>query len=83
MCRFKVPGDKFYFRRKLFCGDYIESQYYNNLGGKKEKNITKGGRLVTGDICAICYSFRDVLSDDEIKMSRNIGGNNPLLICRD
>ena len=25
----KLPGEKFYVQRKLFCGDYIESQYYN------------------------------------------------------
>ena len=70
-------------QRKLFCGDYIESEYYNHLGGKKAKNSSKGGRLVMGDICKICYSFQDVLSDAEIKRSRNIGGKNPLLICSD
>ena len=48
MCGSKVPGDKFYVQKKLFCGDYIESQYYNNLVGKKAKTINKGGRLVTG-----------------------------------
>ena len=81
MCGSKVPGDKFYVQRKLFCGDYIESRYYNHFGGKKVKNGSKGGRLVTGDIYSIWYSFQDVLSDAEMKRSRNIGGNNPLLIC--
>ena len=59
----KVPGDQFYDQRKLFCGDYIESQYYNNLGGKKANNSSKGGRLVMGNICTICYSFQYVLPD--------------------
>ena len=36
-----------------------------------------------GNICEICYSFQNVLSNAEIKRSRNIGGNKPLLICRD
>ena len=27
MCGSKVPGDKFYVQRKLFCGEYIESIY--------------------------------------------------------
>ena len=36
-----------------------------------------------GNICEICYSFQDVLSDSEINRSRNIGGKNHLLICRD
>ena len=83
MCGSKVPGDKFYVQRKPCCGDYIESQYYNHLGGKEASNSIKGGRLVTENICAICYSFQDVLSDAEINMSRNIRGKNPLLICRD
>ena len=69
----KIPGDNFYVQKKLFCGDYIESQYYNHLGGKKAKNSSKGGRLVTGSICAICHSSQDLLSDAEIKRSRNIG----------
>ena len=53
MCGSKVPGDNFYVQRKLFCADYIESQYYNHLGGKKAKNSSKDGRLVTVNICAI------------------------------
>ena len=53
------------------------------MGGKKENNGSKGGILLTGNICTICYSFQDVLLDPEIKGNLNIGGNNPLLICRD
>ena len=71
---------RFMFRETGFFGNYIESQYYNHLGGKKAKNSSKGVRLVMGNICAICYSFQDVLSDHEIKRSRNAGGKNPLLI---
>ena len=36
-----------------------------------------------GNICVICYSFQYVFLDAEIKRSRNIGGNNLLLICHD
>ena len=50
MCGSKIPGNKFYVQRKLFCGDYIESKYYNPLDGKKSKNNSKGGILVTGNI---------------------------------
>ena len=53
------------------------------MGGKKAKKNGKGGILVMGNICEICYSFQDVLLDAEIKRSRNIGGRNPLLVCRD
>ena len=68
---------------KLFYGDYVEPQYYNDYGGKKAKNTYGSGRLVTNNICAIYYSFKDVLSDTGIKKSRDIGGKNPLLVCRD
>ena len=70
-------------QKKMVCGDYIELQHYNQLGGKKSKNSSKVGRLVMGNSCEICYSFHNVLSDSEIKRSRNIGGKNPLLICGD
>ena len=42
----------------------------------------KGGRIVTDDICAICYENVDIVSADEIRKERDIGGKNPLLICR-
>ena len=58
MCDSKVPGDKFYVQRKLFCGDYIESQYYNQLRIKKANNNSRGGRLVTVNICSIYYSLQ-------------------------
>ena len=70
-------------QRKLFFGNYIESQYYNHLGGKKSKKSSKGGRLVMVNICKICYLFQGVLQDFEIKRSCNVGGNNPLPVCRD
>ena len=63
MCGSNVPGEKFYFHKKLFFGEYIESQYYNYLGCKKANNSGKGRILSTGNICAICYSFQDFLSD--------------------
>ena len=59
MCGSKVPVDKYYVQRKLFCGDYTESRYYNHLGGKKVKNNSNSGRSATGNICAICNSFQD------------------------
>ena len=65
MCDSKVSSNKFYVQRKLICGEYIESQYYNNLGGNKAKNISKVGILVTRNICAMCYSFQDVFPGSE------------------
>ena len=80
MCGSKVPGDKFYVHMKLFHGDYIESQYYNHLGGKKAKNGCKGGRSLIRNMCTICYLFQDYLLDAEINGIRNIRGKSTLLI---
>ena len=66
----------FYVRRQLRCGDWIESAYYNPTAG------LRGGRIVTEDICAICFGNDDIVSVEEIKRKRNIGGKRPLLICR-
>ena len=66
----------FFVKRQLTCGDYIESQYYNPTTG------LKGGRILTPDICAICYDMDEIVSVDEIRREKNIGGKNPLLICR-
>ena len=60
----------------LRCGEYIESQYYNPATG------LKGGRIVTNDVCAICYDADNIVSADEIRKKRDIGGKNPLLVCR-
>ena len=65
-----------FVRRAVTCGDYIESQYYNPTTG------LKGGRILTLDICAICYDTEDIVSADEIRKVRDMGGKNPLLVCR-
>ena len=58
------------------CGKYIESQYYIPNAG------LKGVRILTADICAICYDTEDIVSTDEIWKERDMGGKNPLLVCR-
>ena len=83
MCDSDVPINMLYVQRKLFCGDYIESQFCNHLGGKKANNGIKGRKLVTGNICAIYYLFQDVFSDVDIKKSCYVGVNNPLLVSCD
>ena len=37
---------------------------------------------MTKDICAVCYVDDDLVSPDEIKRSQDVGGKNPLTICR-
>eukprot|EP00957_Ditylum_brightwellii_P206281 15347680-Ditylum_brightwellii.AAC.1 len=47
----------------------MEPQYYNPKKG------IKGGRIVTEDICAICYNKDDIVSADEIRANYNIDRN--------
>ena len=66
----------FYIRTSHQCGNYIEPAYYNPATG------LRGGRIVTDDICAICYSEDDIVSTDIIRGSRDTGGKNPLPMCK-
>ena len=75
-CGSEIKGGKFFARQSLVCGSPIESDYYNPQTG------TKGGRIVTKDICALCYVSDDLVSPNEIMKTRDIGGKVPLTICR-
>ena len=75
--KLKGRGQFFYSRRALKCGMPIEASYYNPSTG------TKGGRIVTEDICAVCYVNADLVSPNQIRKERNdIGGKTPLTMCR-
>ena len=75
-CGIEMKGGKFFARQSLLCGSPIEFDYYNPQTG------TKGGRIVTKDICALCYVNDDLVSPNEIKKTVDIGGKIPLTICR-
>ena len=71
-----IGVDKFYARRALMCGHQIESTYYNPNTG------TKGGRIVTELICALCYVNDDLVTPNELMKSLNLSVKDPLTICR-
>ncbi len=77
-CGSKVKGcgGLFYTRRALICGKPIEPAYYNPSTG------TKGGRIVTEDICSVCYVNADLVTPNEIRSNRDLGGKTPLIMCR-
>lgn len=80
VCGDKVKsfGRNFYGQRALVCGTPIEYQYYNPTSG------TKGGRIITNDICSICYDSCEngnKVSPDEIVKERDVGGKSPLMVC--
>eukprot|EP00957_Ditylum_brightwellii_P031485 2387479-Ditylum_brightwellii.AAC.1 len=43
---------------------------------------TKGGRIITEDICAICYFGNDIVSIDEMRANMDLDGKTLLPICR-
>ena len=55
--------------------DFIESQYYN------PSTSVKGWYSVTEDIYAICYATQVIVQANEIRIKRDIGGENHLLVC--
>ena len=66
----------FYMKTQLQCGDYVESQYYNPSKG------LKCGRIVTDDVCTICYEPDNIIHPDIIRKNRNTRGKQPLPICK-
>ena len=63
ICGNDVGVKGLYSQRKLSCGYYVEPQYSNPT----TKNPKKGARIITDNICAICYSLDDIVSRDQIK----------------
>ncbi len=72
-------GENFFSRRAIRCGEPIEAHFYDPKTGNR------GGRRVTSTnrvMCAICYVTDDILSIDEIRQGRDLGGKTPLPMCR-
>ena len=72
-------GSKFYSRRAIQCGEPIESHFYDPKTGDR------GGRLITlaaGVMCATCYVTDDIVSKEEIRQNRDLGGKTPLPMCK-
>ena len=42
--------------------------------GEKKRKDKRGDRLVTKNVCTIYYILNNVMSEDEIKKSRDVGG---------
>ena len=64
----KLREKGFYIRTGIWCGEPIEAQNYNPSTGQK------GGRITTADICAVCWSDKDIVSPAEISTIKNVGG---------
>eukprot|EP00957_Ditylum_brightwellii_P071829 5459701-Ditylum_brightwellii.AAC.1 len=69
----------FIMKRQLRCRDLIETQYYNSelIMGKPTR-----GRIATKAIGCLCCDEYDIVSRNEIKKTQDVGGGNPIPICR-
>ena len=58
--------EPYLMRTQLRCWDAVESMYYSS--GKD-------------DICALCCNNEDVLTAEEVKYEKNLGGREPFPLC--
>ena len=72
-----IPLDLFFVRKAIRCGEPVESHYYNSVDG-----ATKGGRISTTDICALCFSEDNLVMPEDIEKERDVRGKIPLPTCR-
>eukprot|EP00978_Attheya_sp_CCMP212_P025218 scaffold80767_cov35-Attheya_sp.AAC.2 len=63
-------------REAHHCNNPVEPIYYATQD-------TRGGRIVTKDICAVCYGPDDLVLKQELLDSGLTKGREPLPICRD
>jgi hypothetical protein len=75
VCGNRIEGNMFVIREQMRCGENVEVAYYSN-------DATRGSRILTTDVCAICYNTEDVILVGEIKKRKNLQGKNPLPIFR-
>ena len=79
MCGNNIQSDLFYVKTAIRCGEPVESLYYYN----PKNGATKGGRIKTTDICALCCSSDNVVAAEQSKNERDdLGGWIPLPSCR-
>ena len=70
VCGNEVKIEGFVMMRKLWCGHYVESRYYNSLGSAK--NGGRGGPI-TEDVCAIWFYHNKIVSRDKMIKMRDVG----------
>ena len=61
---------------KLYFGDTIESNHYNPSTG------TKGGRIVTEDVCSVYYLKVNIVDRVELMRRTEVARKNRLPRCR-
>ena len=67
ICGNDIPLDLFFVRKAIIrCGEPVESHYYNPVDG-----ATKGGRISTTDICALCFSEDNLVMPEDIEKERD------------
>ena len=66
--------NKFYAQRKLCFGCTVKYKYYNTY------TKTKGRKIVTVDVCSICYLKDNILDKVEPMMITEVVGMNTLTV---
>ena len=76
MCGEALDVPPYNLREAHRCNDPVEPIYYATQD-------TRGGRIVTKDICAVCYGPDDLVLKQDLLESGHTKGKEPLPMCRD
>ena len=76
MCGEALDVPPYNLREAHCCNDPVEPIYYATQD-------TRGGRIVTKDICAVCYGPDNLVLKQDLLESGHTKGKEPLPMCRD
>jgi len=79
ICGAAIPVKLLFNQRKLRCYEPVESMYYC-AGTVSDQR--RGNRVVTKDVCCLCYVCTDIAPLDEVKRRQKSAVQNPLSVCR-
>ena len=79
ICGVAIPVKLLFNQRKLRCYEPVESMYY--CAGT-DADQRRGNRVVTKDVCCLCYVGADIAPPDEVKRRQKSAVQNPLPVCR-
>ncbi len=80
-CGDVIPISRFHSQLTLHCHDPVESMYY--CIGSTQANRSWGGRVLTKDVCCLCYSGINLAPHDEVLKHQKHAVQNPLPVCHD
>lgn len=79
ICGDSVAINRLYVQKSHRCYEPVETMYYCPLGTIAQKK--KGGRMLTEDVCSMCYTDVALAPDSVIREREKFSVKNPLPVC--